>query len=78
MIRKDKVFAEGDRGQLESGYNGYVHRITPRVTYIRHALNESLAIIPTRPLVTAEIVNFTKEIEFVPSIVVNRGDGRGT
>ena len=38
-------------------------------TYIRHGLNESLAIIPTRQLVTAEIVNFTKEIEFVPSIV---------
>ena len=45
LIRKDKVFAEGDRVQLESGYNGYVHRITPRVTYIRHALNESLAIL---------------------------------
>jgi len=59
LIRKDKIFTEGDRVQLESGYNGYVHRITPRVTYIRHALNESLAIIPTRQLVTAEIVNFT-------------------
>ena len=69
LIRKDKVFSEGDRVQLESGYNGYVHRITPRVTYIRHALNESLAIIPTRQLVTAEIVNFTKEINLVPSIV---------
>jgi len=69
LIRKDKVFAEGDRVQLESGYNGYVHRITPRVTYIRHALNESLAIIPTRQLVTAEIVNFTKEINLVPAIV---------
>ena len=69
LIRKDKVFTEGDRVQLESGYNGYVHRITPRVTYIRHALNESLAIIPTRQLVTAEIVNFTKEINLVPSIV---------
>ena len=60
---------EGDRVQLESGYNGYVHRITPRVTYIRHALNESLAIIPTRQLVNAEIINFTKEIELVPAIV---------
>jgi len=69
LIRKDKVFTEGDRVQLESGYNGYVHRITPRVTYIRHALNESLAIIPTRQLVTAEIVNFTKEINLVPSII---------
>jgi small-conductance mechanosensitive channel len=69
LIRKDKVFTEGDRIQLASGYNGIVHRITPRVTYIRHALNESLAIIPTRQLVTAEIVNFTKEIEFVPAIV---------
>ena len=69
LIRKDKVFTEGDRVQLESGYNGYVHRITPRVTYIRHALNESLAIIPTRQLVTAEIINFTKEINLVPAIV---------
>jgi len=69
LIRKDKIFVEGDRVQLESGYNGLVHRITPRVTYVRHGLNESLAIIPTRQLVTAEIINFTKEIEFVPSIV---------
>jgi len=69
LIRKDKVFTEGDRVQLESGYNGYVHRITPRVTYIRHGLNESLAIIPTRQLVTAEIINFTKEIQLVPAIV---------
>jgi len=69
LIRKDKVFTEGDRVQLESGYNGYVHRITPRVTYIRHGLNESLAIIPTRQLVTAEIINYTKEIKLVPAIV---------
>ncbi len=69
LIRKDKIFTEGDRVQLDSGYNGYVHRITPRVTYIRHALNESLAIIPTRQLVTAEIINFTKEINLVPAVV---------
>jgi len=69
LIRKDKIFTEGDRVQLESGYNGYVHRITPRVTYVRHGLNESLAIIPTRQLVTAEIINFTKEIKLVPVIV---------
>jgi len=69
LIRKDKIFAEGDRVQLESGYNGLVHRITPRVTYVRHGLNESLAIIPTRQLVTAEIINYTKEIKLVPAIV---------
>jgi small-conductance mechanosensitive channel len=69
LIRKDKVFTEGDRVQLESGYNGYVHRITPRVTYVRHGLNESLAIIPTRQLVSAEIINYTKEIKLVPAIV---------
>jgi len=69
LIRKDKIFTEGDRVQLESGYNGLVHRITPRVTYVRHGLNESLAIIPTRQLVTAEIINFTKEIKLVPAIV---------
>jgi len=69
LIRKDKIFTEGDRVQLASGYNGYVHRITPRVTYVRHGLNESLAIIPTRQLVSAEIINFTKEIKLVPAIV---------
>jgi len=69
LIRKDKIFAEGDRVQLESGYNGLVHRITPRVTYVRHGLNESLAIIPTRQLVSAEIINYTKEIKLVPAVV---------
>jgi len=69
LIRKDKIFAEGDRVQLESGYNGLVHRITPRVTYVRHGLNESLAIIPTRQLVAGEIINYTKEIKLVPAIV---------
>jgi len=69
LIRKDKIFVEGDRVQLESGYNGLVHRITPRVTYVRHGLNESLAIIPTRQVVSAEIINFTKEIKLVPAIV---------
>jgi len=69
LIRKDKIFVEGDRVQLESGYNGLVHRITPRVTYVRHGLNESLAIIPTRQLVSAEIINYTKEIKLVPAIV---------
>ena len=69
LIRKDKVVKEGDRIQLQSGYNGYVHKITPRVTYIRHGLNESVAIIPTRQLVSAEIVNYTKEIKLVPAVV---------
>lgn len=69
LIRKDKVFVEGDRIQLESGYNGYVHKITPRVTYIRHPLNESLAIIPTRHLINALITNFSKELKLVPAIV---------
>jgi len=69
LIRKDKFFSEGDRVQLECGYNGYVHRITPRVTYVRHGLNDSLAIIPTRQLVSAEIINYTKEIKLVPAIV---------
>ena len=68
--RKDKVVKEGDRVQLESGYNGYVHKITPRVTYIRHGLNESVAIIPTRQLVSAEIINYTKEIKLVLLILV--------
>ena len=69
MIRKDKIFVEGDRVQLETGYNGYVHKITPRVTYIRDALHESIAVIPTRQLVTAQIVNYTKENKLVPAIV---------
>ncbi len=35
FIRKDKIFVEGERVRLDTGYNGYVHKITPRVTYIR-------------------------------------------
>ena len=54
FIRKDKIFQDGDRVQLDTGYNGYVHKITPRVTYVRDALHESLAVIPTRQLVTAQ------------------------
>jgi small-conductance mechanosensitive channel len=69
MIRKDKVFVEGDRVQLESGYNGYVHKITPRVTYIRDALHESIAIIPTLQLVNSQMINFSKELKSVPAKV---------
>ena len=32
-------------------------------------LNESVAIIPTRQLVSAEIINYTKEIKLVPAVV---------
>ena len=69
IIRKDKIFQEGDRVQLDTGYNGYVHKITPRVTYVRDALHESLAVIPTRQLVNAQIVNYTKENKLVPATV---------
>jgi len=67
MIRKDKIVKRGDRVTLPSGYNGLIYKITPRVTYIRHGLNESLAIIPTKQLVSAEIINFTKEFKLVPA-----------
>nr|WP_148680261.1 mechanosensitive ion channel domain-containing protein [Nitrosopumilus maritimus] len=69
LIRKDKIFVEGERVQLDTGYNGYVHKITPRVTYVRDALNESIAIIPTRQLVNAQIVNYTQGVKMVPAIV---------
>ncbi len=69
MIRKDKIFTEGDRVQLETGYNGYVHKITPRVTYIKDALYESIAVIPTRQLVTAQIINYTRDNKLVPAVV---------
>lgn len=69
LIRKDKIFAEGERIKLDTGYNGYVHKITPRVTYIRDALNESFAVIPTRQLVNAQIINYSKEIKMVPAVV---------
>ena len=69
VIRKDKIFQEGDRVQLDTGYNGYVHKITPRVTYVRDALHESIAVIPTRQLVSSQIVNFTKENKLVPAVV---------
>ena len=69
MIRKDRIVGEGDRVSLETGYNGYIHRITSRVTYIRHAMNESYAIIPTRQLVNAQIINYSKELKMVPATV---------
>ena len=69
FIRKDKIFAEGERVKLDTGYNGYVHKITPRVTYVRDALNESFAVIPTRQLVSAQIINYSKEVKMVPAIV---------
>ena len=40
-----------------------------RVTYVRDALHESLAIIPTRQLVSSQIVNYTKENKLVPAVV---------
>ena len=69
IIKKDKIFSEGDRVRLDTGYNGYVHKITPRVTYIRDALHESIAVVPTRQLVTAQIINYTKENKLVPATV---------
>jgi len=69
MIRKDKIIKVGDRINLPSGYNGLVYKITPRVTYIRHGLNESLAIIPTKQIVSEEIINFTKEFKLVPASI---------
>lgn len=69
MVRKDKIFVEGERISLPSGYNGIVYKITSRVTYIRHPLNESLAIVPTRQLLASEIINYTKDFALVPAIV---------
>lgn len=69
FIRKDKIFVEGERVKLDTGYNGYIHKITPRVTYVRDALNESVAIIPTRNLVAAQVVNYTQGVKMVPALV---------
>ena len=69
FIRKDKIFAEGERVNLDTGYNGYVHKITPRVTYVRDALNESMAVVPTRQLVNAQVINYSKEVKMVPAVV---------
>ena len=68
MIRKDKIFVEGDRIEVD-GYNGYIHKITTRVTYVRHALNESLGIFPTRMFTGTKVINYTKETQFVPAMV---------
>jgi len=68
-IKKDKIFVEGDRIKLDNGYVGIVNMITPRVTYVKHGLNESVAIIPTRQLIAATIVNYSKDIAFVPAMV---------
>lgn len=69
IIRKDKIYSEGDRIALTSGYKGIVYKITSRVTFVRHPLNESIAIVPTRQLLTSEIINYTKEFSMVPAIV---------
>jgi len=69
VIRKDKIFQEGDRVKLDTGYNGYVHKITPRVTYVRDALHESIAVVPTRSLVASQVVNYTRENKLVPAVV---------
>ena len=68
MIRKDKIFIEGDRVEIDS-YNGYIHKITSRVTYVRHALNESMGIFPTRQLIATKVINYSKELKFVPATV---------
>ena len=68
MIRKDKIFIEGDRVEID-GYNGNIYKITSRVTYVRHALNESMGIFPTRQLITTKVINYTKEMKFVPAMV---------
>ena len=68
-IRKDKIMSEGDRIKLEGGYEGYIHQITPRVTYIRHALYESIAIIPTRQLINTQVINYSRESVIVPAVV---------
>jgi small-conductance mechanosensitive channel len=69
MIRKDKIFVEGERIALASGYKGIVYKITSRVTFVRHPLNESVAIVPTRQLISSEIINYTKEFAIVPASV---------
>ena len=66
LIRKDRIFLEGDIIEVED-YRGHVHKISPRVTYIRHLLNESLAIIPTKQLVSTKIINYTKDFKLVPA-----------
>ena len=69
IIRKDKIVVEGERVLLDTNFNGIVHKITPRVTYVRHALNESIAIIPTRNLISSQIINYSKELKLVPAEV---------
>ncbi len=69
LIRKDKIFEEGDRVSLENGPSGDVYRITPRVTYIKSPLSESLVIVPTRHMINSVIKNFTKEVKMVPAMV---------
>ena len=68
-IRKDKIVQEGDRVSLDTGYNGYVNKITPRVTYLRDAMHESIGIIPTRQLISSQVINYTKENKLVPAVV---------
>lgn len=69
MIRKDKIVKEGDLVELESGYSGFIHKITPRVTYVMHRRYESIAIVPTVQLVSNQVINFTKETKLVRFVV---------
>ena len=66
QIRKNGIINEGDRIEIE-GYNGYVHKITPSVTFVKHGLHESLGIFPTHQLVASKIINFTKDFKIVPA-----------
>ena len=66
QIRKNGIINEGDRVELDN-YNGFVHKITPRVTYIRHGLHESVAIFPTHQIVSSKIINFTKDFKIFPA-----------
>ena len=69
VIRKDKIVTEGERIKLDTGFNGYVNKINPRVTYVRDALHESIAIVPTRSLINSQVINYTKENKLVPAEV---------
>ena len=66
QIRKNNIINEGDRVELD-GYNGYVYKITPRATYVRHGVHESLAIFPIYQIVSSKIINFTKDFKIFPA-----------
>lgn len=71
----DKPFKEGQFIKLESGDEGYVHKIGWRSTWIR-MLPNNMVVIPNKNLVNAQIINYhypDKELAVLVPVGVHYG-----